>query len=98
MSDYPAYQYSVFLKGSRDEQLVIRADNWEEFMELKKNADVIISKVETKPTQNNLSAGVCSIHNVPLIEKNGKFGVFYSHAGVVNGKTVYCQGKGYKGV
>ena len=46
MSDYPAYQYSVFLKGSRDEQLVIRAENWEDFLRLKENADVIIKKVE----------------------------------------------------
>lgn len=49
MTDYPKYQYSVFLKGTKDEQLVIRADTWEEFIELKKKSDVIISKVEIKP-------------------------------------------------
>jgi len=48
---YPTYQYSIFLKGSKDEQLVIRADNWEDFVEAKKKADVIIKKVETKPQQ-----------------------------------------------
>ncbi len=43
---YPAFQYSVFLKGSKDEQLVIRAENWEEFKEYKKKANAIIEKVQ----------------------------------------------------
>ena len=46
---YPTYQYSIFLKGSKDEQLVIRADNWDEFVEAKKKANAIISKVEAAP-------------------------------------------------
>lgn len=46
--DYPKYQYSVFL-GGREEQLVIRADSWEEFLTLKKNADSIIEKKQVKP-------------------------------------------------
>ena len=44
---YPKYQYSIFLKGTKDEQLVIRADDWDEFLELKKKADVIINKAIT---------------------------------------------------
>ncbi len=42
----PKYQYSIFLNGRRDEQLVIRADTFEELLEAKKNIDVIIAKRE----------------------------------------------------
>jgi len=36
METYPRFQYSVFLGGSRDEQVVVRAESWEEFTRLKK--------------------------------------------------------------
>ena len=48
---YPKYQYSIFLKGSKDEQLVIRADTWEEFKKLKAKADIITKKVTATPYQ-----------------------------------------------
>ena len=40
---YPKFQYSVFRDGSRDEQLVVRADDFEEFKNLKKQLDLILT-------------------------------------------------------
>lgn len=46
---FPKYQYSVFLKNGRDEQIVIRANTFEELLEAKKNVNKILEKVEAKP-------------------------------------------------
>ncbi len=46
MNSYSKYQYSIFLNGSRDEQLVIRTDTFEELLEAKKNIDKIVIKRE----------------------------------------------------
>lgn len=40
------YQFSKFLGENRDEQIVIRCDTWAEFVEAKKNIDLIINKRE----------------------------------------------------
>ena len=45
---FPKFQYSIFLKNGRDEQLVIRADTFEELMEAKKDINKILEKVEEK--------------------------------------------------
>jgi len=48
---YPVYQYSIFTKNGRDEQLVIRADTFEELIEAKRNIDKILEKREVAPAQ-----------------------------------------------
>lgn len=59
---------------------------------------------ETDPTNEWLDKGVapkdsrpdyCFIHKVAMKEKNGKFGVFYSHwlGKDSYGKSTYCNGK-----
>ncbi len=53
---YPKFQYSVFLKNGRDEQLVIRADDFEELAEAKKDIDKIMGKREEKPVQTSIPA------------------------------------------
>lgn len=53
---YPKYQYSVFLKGSRDEQIVIRADDWEEFKALKTNVDAIVDKHKEEALESRSEA------------------------------------------
>lgn len=60
MSENKKYQYSVFLNGSRDEQLVIRTDTFDELLEAKKNIDRIITKREgeSKPIANTKSIPV----------------------------------------
>lgn len=45
---YPKYQYSIFLKNGRDEQLVIRADSFDELIEAKKDIDLILGKRQTE--------------------------------------------------
>src|SRR3990167_11299685 len=50
VKSYPAYQYSRFSNGGRDEQFVIRANTWAEFIELKKNLDLIFDKHPDQPT------------------------------------------------
>lgn len=49
---YPRFQYSIFLNG-REEQLVIRADSWGEFLEAKKEADKIIRKRKKNAGEGN---------------------------------------------
>jgi len=41
---YPKYQYSIFLKDGKDEQIVIRADDFDELIEAKKDIDKILEK------------------------------------------------------
>ncbi len=62
---YPKYQYSVFMKNGRDEQLVIRANTFEELIELKKNIDVILEK--HAPAQGL----VCKTCGAPAEERSG---------------------------
>lgn len=43
---YPRYQYSTFNKNGKEEQFVIRADTYEEFLDEKRNIDKILEKKE----------------------------------------------------
>ena len=45
---YPRFQYSIFLKNGRDEQLVIRTETFEDLIEAKRDIDKILDKVEAK--------------------------------------------------
>ncbi len=49
---YCKFQYSIFLRDSRDEQLVIRTDTFEELIEAKKDIDKIITKREKVSMSN----------------------------------------------
>lgn len=80
---FPLYQYSVFLQGNRDEQLVIRTNTFEELIEAKKNIDRIITKREQSTPQASPNAsqqiqqpnlGNCPKCNAPMIHnpKTGK--------------------------
>lgn len=69
MSDYPKYQYSIFLDGKR-EQLVIRAEDWEEFLKLKSNANTIIKKKQEKEQQELGNCDKCGAPN--LMSQKGK--------------------------
>jgi hypothetical protein len=42
---YPMYQYSVFLNGERDEQLVVRASTFDELLAGKRNINRVLDKV-----------------------------------------------------
>lgn len=45
------YQYSKFLGDNRDEQIVIRCDNFDEFTEAKKNIESLFLKKEEIKSQ-----------------------------------------------
>ena len=69
MADFPRYQYSEFLKGERDGQIVIRADTKEEFEEAKKYIDKIFTK-HTEPIQDTRTTQAPSKTAKPIhIEK-----------------------------
>lgn len=86
LKSYPKYQYSLFLKNSREEQVVIRADNWEDFLDAKKNVDKIVGKREAEsqptpppyvadapaPVQAPAQQGFCNTHNVPMAQAISK--------------------------
>ena len=44
---YPKYQWSTFLKGNRDEQIVLRTDDWHEFLGEVKKIKEALAKQET---------------------------------------------------
>lgn len=70
---FPKYQYSVFLKNGRDEQLVIRSNSFEDLMEQKKNINKILEKVEGTPEAPKEAAKtfVCSQCGGPAEYKEG---------------------------
>ncbi len=71
---YPKYQYSIFF-GDREEQLVIRADTWQEFLNAKRDADQIITKRKGEEPEKEML--VCATCEKPAehkqgVSKNGK--------------------------
>ena len=52
MEAYPRFQYSVFVGGNRDEQVVVRADSLEEFTRLKATIAPLL-KQQSAPKPNN---------------------------------------------
>ena len=78
--NYPKYQYSVFLKNGRDEQVVIRADDFEEFKKLKVDIDMILEKRKAEEKVITVSGKTCSECGTQLERKEGvnKFGKKWS--------------------
>ena len=79
MKQFPLYQYSVFLDETRNEQIVIRTDTWEEFVEAKKEINQILVKRQNTPQtsqdapQHTEDLGVCSKCGAAnKLSKNGK--------------------------
>lgn len=84
---FPKFQYSIFLDDKRDEQIVIRTETWEEFLEAKAEVNKILEKRATqnafsKPVTNttqpelNEDLGTCSNCGAPntTYRKSGKVG------------------------
>lgn len=74
---FPKYQYSVFLKNGRDEQIVIRANDLDEFLKAKENVNKILEKVEQKieektPAPITNSNGMnCMTCGAPATQRSG---------------------------
>lgn len=75
---FPMYQYSVFLNGGRDEQLVVRASTFSELLDGKRNINKVLEKVDTQngtEKYNGHSNGqvVCDLHEAEIftVKKDG---------------------------
>lgn len=55
---YPKFQYSVFLKNGRDQQIVIRTETFDELLEAKRQVNTILEKVESE-TQTTAKTKPC---------------------------------------
>jgi len=103
---YSKFQYSVFLRNGREEQMVIRADDWDDFLEAKKKIDLVLKKrkkeevqaVSTPQTpqapQEPAKSRWCSVHEAVMTQsiskKTGK--PYFSHR---NEAGQICFGKEY---
>ena len=69
---YPTYQYSVFRKGGKDEQLVIRAETFDGLIEAKENIDIILGKdTPAQPEPQNTPSTPIPQITVPSCPKCG---------------------------
>lgn len=63
--EYPELQYSAFLDKAQREQIVIRADSWDKFVEYKKKIDKIIDKRKAdEPEEKTYTCNDCGAEAV----------------------------------
>ena len=101
---YPKFQWSVFLNG-KEEQVVIRGDDWEQFVLDVEAVKGEFLKKEKLPFPDDIDIpedtsldeavekNICPIHKIVMTERQGQYGTFYSHWDKEKG---YCNGKGWK--
>ena len=71
------------MKNGRDEQLVIRADDFEDLKEAKKNIDKIMDKREVKEEpkqeaeQESLVTPKCPECGKEMVKRDGRYGSFW---------------------
>ncbi len=81
-SSFPMYQYSVFLNGNRDEQIVVRASTFSELLAGKRNVTAVLTATsdhdeaeETGRYRNGHTNGkyVCDVHEAQIftVKKDG---------------------------
>lgn len=51
---------------------------------------------QEQPSIPEIAEDWCEIHKTKMKQREGKFGVFYSHAKEVEGQWMYCSGLGFK--
>lgn len=110
MEGFPKYQYSVFLKNGRDQQLVIRANTFEELVEAKKNVDKIleVSEKNTETLAKEFVANTpevapsehfCALHSKEMkIRSNPRDPklTWYDHRQKDGEQWQQCSGNGWK--
>ena len=75
---FPMYQYSVFLNGNRDEQIVVRASTFSELLAGKRNVTAVLTatsdhdEAEHESSHTN-SKYVCAVHEAQIftVKKDG---------------------------
>lgn len=81
-SSFPMYQYSVFLNGNRDEQIVVRASTFSELLAGKRNVTAVLTATsdhdeaeEPGSYANGQTNGkyVCEVHEAQIftVKKDG---------------------------
>lgn len=73
-ASYPTYQYSVFLNGGRDEQLVVRAATFQDLLAGKNNVQkmlVSVNRQPTPPTAKNQAACAHTATRTQVVKKEG---------------------------
>jgi hypothetical protein len=81
-SSFPMYQYSIFLDGNRDEQLVVRASTFEQLLAGKRNIQLAMKGESTQNEARNPVAQsngyanvevVCDLHEAQIlaVKKDG---------------------------
>jgi hypothetical protein len=109
MKGYPKYQYSVFIKNGKDQQLVIRTETFEELVEAKKNIDMILEKsqetteklatefVKTPAVSSPEDTVMCVMHGEKMPMRISKAGnAYWKHSRKVGENWESCFGKGWK--
>lgn len=91
---FPRFQWSKFPEGNRDEQFVVRADDWQEFVDAKGKVEELLDASKPQAIeQTNAEADAVlaeasdggELTNCPehpserVFWKDGKFGRFFSH-------------------
>ena len=81
-TSFPMYQYSVFLNGNRDEQLVVRASTFAELLAGKRNVTAVLTATSDHDEDEHESSHsngqtngnyVCDIHEAQIftVKKDG---------------------------
>ena len=90
---YPMYQYSVFLNGGRDEQLVVRAATFAELLAGKRNINKVLDKVDAQNGATNGYGQTVNNNNGQTVNNGNGQTVNNNNGQTVNngnGRTV-CQ-------
>ena len=102
MEDICKFQMSKFLSGSRDYQVVVRAQTIEEFKQALIDIKPIVEGIENaspkkvEQVPSNL-AGFCQLHKRDMKSKMGQYGEFWSHFHEdEQGNKWWCDGKKLK--
>ena len=94
MEGFNKFQWSVFVDSSHNEQVVVRADDFAEFLEgieLVKGLLTILVPEEQEP---EIPSDVCTIHNKPMKRRESRNGgVYYDHRWKQNDVWHVCDGK-----
>lgn len=76
-NQFPKYQYSVFMKNGRDQQIVVRSNDKAEFMTLIKDIQGIAAEpqltpdVEPEPVRESTAGMFCMACKAPAVQKSG---------------------------
>ena len=93
MENYPRFQYSVFLGDSREEQLVVRAEDFEEFSELKAKIAPLLEKPPVRKAANGNSVVKAANFNCEVCGSAAEYREGVSKRTKKPYKGVFCTSK-----